>query len=233
MAGPKDTVRKVFDISPVAITSNGNFDGSGAPTTSWASGITGPVWLSNISESVADNGRVGISVALETFDIRVKINPGNTLQGTQHIRMVILADLQCDGSLPSIGDVLGDANNTTFNIAAGLEMAFLQPAYFGRFKIIEDKNWDIYCSSATNGVQDSSNNHNLYHEAHHDMRNHRLMWDTTDSSAIANARNGHLFMFFLFSMTTVATGGLPVVVTTNPPAIQYAVRLRFFDDGGP
>lgn len=229
MSGERGTIRKVFDISPTAITSNGNFDGSGTPTTAWASGITGPNWLSAIPQSDNDNGRIGQSVAVETFDIRIRISPGNTVAGYAHLRMLIVTDNECDGTLPSLGDLLGDANSTAYAITNGLEMAFIQPAYFGRFHVLEDKNFYWWNSSTANSFTEHSIPHPLYHESHHDMKGHRLMWDNTDADAIANARNGHIFMFFLFSNNVTSAGGLPAITTANPPSIQYAVRLRYRD----
>lgn len=230
MSKPRGPLRKVFDISPTAITSNGNYNGSGTPTTVWASGVTSPVWLSNIAESVADNGRVGITVAVQDLQLRVKINPGVTnTEALYHVRMLVFSDQQCDGTLPSVSDILGDSNATSYTISNGLEMAFLQPAYFGRFKIIEDKNWTWWNAGTTNGVMTSDGNHSFFHQKYYDMKGHRLMWDTTDAADIAAARNGHLFMFFLFSETVTSAGGLPVTTSTDPPGIQYTVRLRYGD----
>ena len=36
-------------------------------------------------------------------------------------------------------------------------------------------------------------------------------------------------MIFMYESTSVSAGGIPVVVTTNPPVIQYSVRLRYRD----
>lgn len=230
MSGATGVIRKIFDISPTSITSNGSFDGSGVPTTAWTSGIAPngtPGWISAIPQSVNDNGRVGISVALETFDIRVKVIPSNSVAGYAHLRMLILADNECDGTQPTVQEILGDANSAAATIAAGLEMQWNQPAYFGRFKIIEDKNWMWYNSSTANSFTEGAGG--LYHESHHDMAGHRLMWDTTDASAITNARKGHLFILFIFSNTVTSPGGLPTVTTANPPTIAYNVRYRFRD----
>lgn len=233
MSGERGIIRKVFDIPPTAITSNGNFDGSGSPTTAWAAGIQPGQWLSGISESVADNGRVGLSVAVESFDIRVKVTPQHSLTGHGHLRMIIVADLENDGVLPTLQEILGDANGSATAITSGLELSFLQPGYFGRFQVIEDKNW--YWFSVANATIPTYAEHKVndsvgfLHESHHDMKGHRIQWDTTDLSAQANARKGHIYMYFLYSQTTVTTGGIPVVVTTNPPAIQFTSRLRYRD----
>lgn len=233
MSGERGTVRKIYDVGPTAITSNGNFDGSSTPTTQWASGILEPgaapsLWLTNLSESVADNGRVGISIACSTLDIRVRITPQPSVVGYQHLRMLVVADNECDGTVPSLTDILGSSSTTTTSIATGQEMAFLQPAYFGRFNVLEDKNWYIYCSSTANSFTESYT-HPLYHESHHDLKGHRVMWDTTDASTTGNARKGHIFMYFLFSTNVTAAGGLPAITTANPPAIHLATRIRYSD----
>lgn len=237
MSGERGTIRKVYDLGPAAVTSNNNFDGSGTPSTVWASGILQPgssgtqglLWLSQLSESVNDNGRVGISIAVESLDIRVRISPQPSVVGYQHLRMLVVADNECDGAVPSINEILGDASGVATTVATGLEMAFNQPAYFGRFNIIEDKNWYIYSSSTANTFTEESIPHPLYHESHHDMKGHRIMWDTTDSSAIANARKGHLFVYFIFSNNVTTAGGLPTITTANPPSIHMATRLRYRD----
>lgn len=228
MSGSSGVVRKVFDISPKAITSNGNFNGSGAPTTAWSAGFTTGEWLTSIPQSVNDNGRVGISVAAETLDIRLRITPDNTVVGHQHLRMIILADNECDGATPSTAEFLGDTNSTVYSLNTGVDLAFLQPAYFGRFHIYEDRHWIWYNSSTQNSFQETCT-HPPWHEVHFDLRDHRLMWDTTDGNSITSARRGHIFMFFQFSNMTTATGGLPTLTTANPPTIQYASRLRYRD----
>ena len=233
MSGERGTIRKVFDISPTAITSNGTYDGSsnpGAPTTAWTSGLTPFQWLSGIPQSDDDNGRVGQSVALETLDLRVKISTSDTLSGTNHLRMLVLADNEYDGSL-ALSEVLGDVNNSSIAISAGTVLQWNQPSFFGRFRIIEDKHWHwrTIASGSVPTFIDQANTHSFWHESHHDMKGHRLMWDVTDTNTTSSARKGHIFMIFMYESTSVAAGGIPVVVTTNPPVIQYSVRLRYRD----
>jgi len=141
----------------------------------------------------------------------------------------MFADNEYDGGGQSIGELLGDTNGATVSVSAGVEMQWLQPAFFGRFRLIEDKNWYWYCSSTANSFSEQSIPHPLYHESHHDMKGHRLMWDTTDASSTAAARKGHIFMIFIYSNTVTAAGGLPSVTTANPPTIQYTTRLRYYD----
>lgn len=229
MSGATGTIRKIFDFPPAAVTSNGNYDGSGSPTTAWTSGQS-LSWLTQLQQSVNDNGRVGISVAVESFDYRVQIVPQPSVVGYQHIRMIVFADNECDGALPSVNELLGDTGGAATTMATGQGMSFLQPAYLGRFHIIEDKNWHIYNSSTANSFTEITTQNSLYHESHHDMRSHRIMWDTTDSSAIANARKGHIFTLFLYETVVTATGGLPTVTTANPPAILHTARFRYRDE---
>ena len=232
----RGVIRKVYDIGPTQITSNGNFDGSGSPTTSWSNGLLTPagtgaglLWLTQLTQSVNDNGRVGLSIAAESLDVRLRISPQQSVAGYQHLRMLVVADNECDGASPTIDEILGAAGSTVNTVALGVEMAFNQPAYFGRFNVLEDKNWYLYNSSTTNSFQESSIDHPFYHESHHDLKGHTIMWDTTDGSAITNARKGHIFMFFIFSTVATSTGGLGAVTSANPPAIHLATRLRFRD----
>lgn len=230
MSGARGNIRKIYDQPPAAITSNGNYDGSGSPTTAWTTGIA-TLWLSSISQSTADNGRVGISVAAESLDFRLKITPSNSVSGYQHLRMIVVADNECDGTQPALNEILGATSGSVSpaTIDGGAHLAFLQPAYFGRFHVIEDKNWVMYNSSTANSFTESLVPHAFYHEAHHDLKGHRIMWDTTDASTISNARKGHIFVYFLYSNQVCNTGGIPVQTTANPPVIQYSVRIRFRD----
>lgn len=233
MSGASGNIRKIYDIVPAAITSNSVFDGSGAPTTAWSTGITTPsnngsLWLTSVPQAVTDNGRVGISIAVESLDLRVRITPQPTVVGYQHVRMIVFADNECDGTQPTVAELLGDTTGSATTIATGIEMSFLQPAYFGRFHILEDKNWYIYVSSTANSFTEMEGK-GLYHESHHDMRSHRVMWDTTDGNAISNARKGHIFVMFFYSTVVTATGGLPTVTSANPPAIHICSRIRYRD----
>ena len=120
MSGLRGTIRKIYDISPTPITVNGNYDGSSnpsAPTTAWTAGLTPFLWLSGIPQSDDDNGRVGQSVAVETLDLRVKITPDVSVSGTSHLRMLVLADNEYDGSL-TLAEILGDTNNATTSLVS-------------------------------------------------------------------------------------------------------------------
>lgn len=230
MSGTRGTIRKIYDQGPAGLTSNGSFDGSGGATTKWTTGLAS-AWITSIAQSTADNGRVGISIAAESLDLRVKIVPSPTVVGYQHLRMIVVADNECDGAQPSLSEILGNSSGTApTTVDTGLELAFLQPAYFGRFHIIEDRNWQLYSSSTANSFTETDNSKSWYHESHHDLKGHRVMWDTTDASAIANARRGHIFIFWIYSNTVASTGGIPSITTANPPAIQYATRIRYRDE---
>jgi len=222
-------LRKVFDQGPAQVSSNSSYNGSGSPTTGWTSGIlTTPIWLTPFSQSVNDNGRIGIAVAAETLDLRVQITPDVTVTGVQHIRMIVFSDNECDGAFPAVTDLLGDTGQLATTVASGICMSFLQPAYFGRFKIIEDKNWKIVVPGSPNVFQDTQC-HPLWHESHHNLKKHRIMWDTTDGNAIANARRGHIFVMFFYE-NIETTGGIGALLTTTPPAIHYTSRIRYVDE---
>lgn len=143
--------------------------------------------------------------------------------------MIVVADNECDGASPTLLEILGTSGPTAVTtIAQGLDQAFLQPGFFGRFNVIEDKNWILYSSSTANTFTEKDGA-SWYHESHHDLKSHRVMWDTSDASAITNARKGHIFMYFLFSNVVTALGGLPTVTTANPPSIHLATRIRYRD----
>lgn len=221
-------IKKYYDIGPAAIASTGVYTGG---ATGWATGIAdangpfiaGNAWLTAVSQSDDDQGRVGQSINIETLDVRVKVIPDNTLVGHGHLRVIIFSDEELDGAYPTLAELL--ANST---VATGGVMSFLQPGYFGRFKVIEDKHFQWYNSSTANSFQDNEARE-LWHESHHDMRGHRAMWDQTNNSAIANARKGHIFIAFIYESTTVAAGGIITQATTNPPGVQFTTRIRFVD----
>lgn len=142
--------------------------------------------------------------------------------------MIVFADNECDGATPTITEVLGDASASASSVATGIEMSFLNPSYFGRFHIIEDKNW--YWSAISTGAYWTTDDQKLlYHESHHDLKGHRVAWDVSDGAAITAARRGHIFIFFIYSNIVTGTGGLPTLTSTNPPSINYTARLRYRD----
>lgn len=227
----KEPIRKYFDIGPAAIATANVYTGG---STGWAAGIVDPasgpallatLWPTGLSQSDDDQGRVGQSINVETFDVRVKITPDNTAGGHGHLRMIIAADEECDGVAPSYPELLGPTAST---IASGLVMSFLQPGYFGRFKIIEDKHWQ-WNNLNSGAYQSPEYRPDLYHESHHDMKSHRVMWDASNLSTITAARKGHIFIWFFFENTTTAVGGIIAATTTNPPGIQLTTRIRYRD----
>lgn len=224
MSGAKGTVRKYFDIVG-AIASTVVYSGG---ATGYATGIADPNsnasgWLTSLSQATTDTGRLGQSIAVETLDFRMQISWDLTSASgvTQSLRVILFADNECDGSYPAVADYL--ANST---VATGAVMSFLQPAYFGRFNIIEDR---VYYNTQNGGIKDGASSHSSWHESHHDLRSHRVMWDTTDASAIANARKGHIFVTFIYEQRTIAAGGIITISTATPPGVQYTSRIRFRD----
>lgn len=130
--------------------------------------------------------------------------------------MIIFSDNECDGAYPADSELLVQST-----IATGANLAFLQPAYFGRFKIIEDHFFDWQQLPGTRPIM---------HESHHDLKGHRVMWDTTEGSAIANARKGHIFIYFYYEARSIAAGGIITQTTSNPPGIQFTTRIRYRDE---
>lgn len=231
MSNSSGIVRKVYDVGPKAITSNGNYDGSSAPTTSWSSGINASEWLSAIAQGVTDNDRVGFSVAAESADLNLVVNPDISANaaGMNLLRIVIVADGECDGAFPVWTDVFGNAQQTDTTVATGLAISHLQPAYFGRFKVLMDEHlhWDV--TSSTSGINHPRTERGFVIQRHFDLKDHRIMWDMSDSNGQANARKGHIFMLCFFQNVTTATGGLPTLFSSNPPSIQYSWRIRYRD----
>lgn len=226
-------IRKYFDIGPASIATTNVYTGG---TTGWQSGVAdgntstllGTTWVTGLSQSDDDQGRIGQSINVETLDVRIKISPDNSsASATTHtLRMIIFADNECDGAIPVInGEVLGPTAST---VATGLVMSFLNPSYFGRFKIIEDRFW-CWSQNAGQVITPLNPDHKMFSESHHDMKNHRVMWDTTNSSGISNARKGHIFISWIYECDVVAVGGIITATTATPPGVQITTRIRYTD----
>jgi hypothetical protein len=229
MSGSVGVTRKVYDQLG-SLCSSGQYNGGGSPTTSWSAGVVTD-WLTPMLQGAEDNERIGYSVAIESFDIRIKITPDPAAAAngvTDQVRMLIVADNECDGAQPNITEILGDSAQLATTVATGLVPCYLQPAYFGRFKIIDDIYTTWTPPASTTGalahVQGS-----LFHDLHHDMKGHKIVWDMTDSNAITNARKGHIFIFFLYERIGTSTGGIPVLSTSTPPTINFSYRMRYID----
>lgn len=223
MSGSKGTLRKYFDSGPAAIATTNVYSGG---TTGFTSGIATPgtapqLWLSSLAEGATDNGRVGITIAVETLDLRVHINWDllAVVGVSQALRMIVLADNECDGIVPDQGDILLQPT-----VATGAVMSYLNPSYFGRFHIIEDK---VFYNTQNGGLNQSA--HELVHESHHDLKGHRIQYATDDGSTITSARKGNLFMYFFYEQRTVAAGGIITIGTANPPGVQFVSRIRYRD----
>lgn len=61
-----------------------------------------------------------------------------------------------------------------------------------------------------------------------DLKDHSIAWDMTGSSAIGNAREGHIFILFWW-ITQTQSAGVISTAFTNPPHVQGQARLRFRD----
>lgn len=226
MSSGKDLIRKYYDVGPTCIAASNVYTGG---TTGWSSGVADHnsnvnYWLTGLGQGTTDTTRLALSVAVKSLDVRVQVNPDETVAGSCLLRMIIFSDNECQGAPPNLADLLGPVSTTS---STGLAMEWLQPGYFSRFKIIEDKHWAWESSGSANTlILESSRS--FWYESHHNM-NHRVQWDATDASAIANARKGHIFITFIYQCMTTAAGGVLTNVTTNPPGVQYTTRIRFID----
>lgn len=229
MSGASGVVRKVFDNGPAAVTSNTSYDGSGAPTSSWSSGIAGPIWLTALAQGATDNDRVGFSIAAESLDLSLCINPDTAAAAVGHnsLRVILVADNECDGSTPATSELLGNSQQSDTSIATGYVLSHLQPAYFGRFNVLMDEIFDWHISAA--GIALDRVMKDFIHKRHFDLHDHRVVWDMSDASAIANARKGHIFLYFFYQAFTTASPGIPTISVANPPSIQYSARFRYRD----
>lgn len=227
-------VRKYFDIGPASTATSVVYTGG---TTAWqvgsptATGFTVDAgscpscWLTQLAQSDDEQGRIGQSVALETLDSRIKINWDLTaaVGVTDNLRIIIVADQECDGTNPSYLEVLG---NTATQPANGIMLEFLQPGYFGRFKVIYD---EYFSNTQNGGIADKNKDASVIHQRHHDLHDHRVMWDATNGSLLTNARKGHIFMYMFYERTTVAVSLASISGTNTAPSVQFKFRFRYRD----
>lgn len=235
MSGATGNLRKVLDIGPASLTSNNNYDGSSSPTTVWASGILQPssdisLWLTDCAQGTTDNDRIGYTIACDSLDLSLVINPDITVTGHAVLRWLIVADNECDGAYPTPAEVLGNSQQSDTTIATGYVQSHLQPGYFGRFEVLMDETFEWFTDTIATGINiNFPTVKGLVHRRHFDLKGHRVAWDMGDASAITDARRGHIFMFGFFQNNSVATGGLNTQNSTNPPNIQFNSRIRYKD----
>lgn len=225
----REAIRKYYDIGPAAIATTNVYAGGATGYTTGVSdinnGLGANAWVTGLSQSDDDQGRVGQSINVETLDVRLKISWDllTPVGATQTLRFVIFADNELDGAAPTFTELFGP---TATSVATGSVMSFLNPSYFGRFRIIADR---FFTNSQNGGLIVSNSPQVLLHEEHHDLKGHRVMWDTTNSSAIGNARKGHIFLLFIYEQTIVAAGGIITSTSANPPGVQFTTRIRYVD----
>lgn len=190
----------------------------GGGATEFATGIFNPSfgWISTVTQGVQGNQRLADDVSARSLQYRLSIAFDTTAPIQQYIRLVIFADNECEGAIPSVSQLM---QNPT--IAGGLMESPLNPGYFGRWKIIHD---EVYRSHIGGNEMEKSN----VIVGYHDLHNHKIMWTPPTGDLIANALKGHLFVQVYYYNATVAVGSA-TIGTATPPVVQGIFRLRFED----
>lgn len=223
--------RKYFDVygaSTTALT-GGNNCWDTANGYLQPSGIAGPNlpscgWLTGLSQALGSSSRAYNTIKATQLNCRLNIVPDINFGTFGFLRILVVVDNQCDGVYPDIDDL--------FASPAGRNETFLEPAYFGRFRVLKDHHQYFTCGTYWNGTtavdQLVTSDQSCIHEWNFDLKDHEIKWDTTGSSAIANARNGHIFVFATWAKRTISAGVISEAYT-NPPQFQLTTRLRFSD----
>lgn len=226
--------RKWYDQGPSGVYTTDVYTGG---STAWTNGIASlgdtswnVGWLTGNSEGSGETNRVGQAIILDSLDYRLTIVPDTSAaaSGTRStVRFIVAIDEEQQGAAPSIAALIGPDSTT---VANGLIQNFINPSFFGRFRVLEDKyfswQYSVQVTAASFNVIEPLTE--LAHERHHDLRGHKVRWDSTNNSAIANARAGHIFAFLLYENASSAAG-ITAIATTNPPQVFFHSRIRYRD----
>ena len=232
------------------------FDYYGATGTSFGTGSTG--WDTSVGISQAgsanaklwltsgvDNGltggqgliqgtgaaqRIGSQITADQLTIRGRIIADGNMPINGLLRIVVFSDKECDGAYPSYDEVYKNADAIAPVPDYARYCQYLELGYAGRFSILMDKFLHIKPQQFWNGANavTSGFDGELHFEWNKDLRDHKVNWDSTGASLIANARAGHIFALCYWVTQTISAG----VITTgylNPPQVQLMCRLRFRD----
>ena len=192
---------KVFDVT---------LANSGVNTTSSISCINLPVLGTDFTQ------RIGRKTVTKSIHIRgyllIEYALTNAIGGApgQMARMIILNDLQPNGALPVITDILAQANPT----------AHLNLNNRDRFRVIIDKQWalDPYTFNTTATTSQSSqgnvNAFNVYRKV-----NIPTIFNATNGGTIADINTGALILVWIGSVVAGATDSNAL----------HSTRIRFYD----
>lgn len=153
-------------------------------------------WLSGMSQGTAGNTRLGNSIKCFSILERVQAYINATAPSTL-LRVLMFVDQETRGATPAVTDVL-----QTSSTYSPMNMSNSK-----RFKVIQDQILQL----DQNGIQVVNRKRFIRYNGH-------VKWDTTGSSAIANAEEGHLFLLLISDQATLT------------PAVNLTTRLRFYDN---
>lgn len=144
------------------------------------------------------------------------------------LRLLVIGDNECDGAMPAVAEIF---QNST--IATGLIESYLEPTYM-------NKRWHIYMDEVFNYASPSatisgSEGGGLSAPINPEIKRVwnlscvPVQWDDSNANALANLRNGHIFIY-AFAQQCQVNAGVPTFTTADPPHIRYTSRVRYQDN---
>lgn len=132
--------------------------------------------------------------------------------GAQMVRMIIFADMQPNGMVPVVGDLLNQAT----------PQSQLNLTNRDRFKIYCDKQWcfDPFMLSATAGASYASGSRQIYPIKKYKKLNMETVFNSGNAGTIGDIASGALYMFWIGNLGAGSGIDANAVVST---------RVRFLD----
>lgn len=200
--------RKLSDILPTVVPAN-----STAAITALCVPTLGTDFTNRVGRKIRISSVQGRALVRTTLGETLAV--GNS--GAQKVRLMILIDLQPNGALPAITDIL-----TNSHPSANMNLNNRD-----RFKILLDKTWNLdpYLNDATAGTSRITATNQCRNFKFYKKCDQETIFNATNGGTIADITSGALIR--------VVLGNQPVPVV-GPPAIGagemvISSRVRFMD----
>lgn len=185
---------------------------------------------SGLPQGDGESQCIGNSIKLLSFYFKYRITNNSTENSAQSVRVIVVADRDANGAAPAITDVLQAGVNTSgaWMISPLNKTTSFHSGQEPRFHVLLDR---VHNSQNNTGLDDGTGFHEHYFDQHHRLgMDHHCLW-SGDSHSTSTILGGHIFMFVLYSQTTVSsTGPSYAYDTTNPPGFAFYSRVRYTDD---
>jgi len=168
----------------------------------------GTIYLLNgLQQGAGNQMRIGQRITMRSNHLKYYI-VGTGTTGQAMSRIMLVLDMQPNGGLASLADIIEDAN-INFNIVSGLQMA-----NSARFKVLWDKRYSTV--GATGTIQDSF----TQYDENFQKLNNEVQYSDTNAGDITDITSGALL---LVTMSNKITGA-------DQPNITFYNRVRYHDN---